>query len=162
MGVNTRTYKFALAEALLMQAKQGRTDIPLGELAAPYAMALLRHLEMPQATEASPLGASDFLTVARAERADSLTAGAPTERLLDAAVDSMPVMVMQKFHNLRGGVEVPHRFYELTGHIADRVVVLTPELLTVACGLRRRRGRLHRSQTRNRGPLGRTVMDHLP
>jgi hypothetical protein len=128
MGVNTRTYKFALAEALLMQAKQGRTDIPLGELAAPYAMALLRHLDMPQATEASALGDSDFLTVALAERTESMTAGAPTERLLDAAVDSMPAMV----HNLRGGVEVPYRFYELKGRSADRVVVLTPELLTVA------------------------------
>lgn len=43
---------------------------------------------------------------------------------------SMPAMVMQRFHNLRGdgGAEVPHRFYEVTGTPRERVVKLTDHL----------------------------------
>ncbi len=85
-------------------------------------MALRRHLEMPQATQAAALGDSDFLTVAEAEGAASDATGAPTQRLVDAAVKSMPRHGDAEVPHLRGGVEVPHRFYELTGKSSDRVV----------------------------------------
>ncbi|MEU0189858.1 HNH endonuclease [Streptomyces afghaniensis] len=78
------------------------------------------------------LGEKDFLTVAAQESAATLDAGRPTERLLAAAVRSMPMMVMQKFHNLRGDTAVPHTFYELTGTGRQRVVRLTPDLLRLA------------------------------
>jgi 5-methylcytosine-specific restriction endonuclease McrA len=133
MGANTRTYKFALGTALLEYAAQDRTEVTLDELAVPYAMGLVAHLaEAPQAPSGPPLGESDFLTAARQEAPESTTLGRPTERLLDAAVRSMPAMVMQKFHNLGGGTEVAHRFYELAGSPRKRIVRLSANLRQVA------------------------------
>ncbi|MFE0646859.1 hypothetical protein ACFW2Y_35475 [Streptomyces sp. NPDC058877] len=116
MGANSRTYKFALGQALLEFGKGGREEIPLAELAAAYSLGLVQHLARErQAPQTVELGEKDFLTVAEQERAATLDAGRPTERLLEAAVRSMPMMVMQKFHNLRGDTAVPHTFYELAG-----------------------------------------------
>ncbi|MGW5883287.1 hypothetical protein [Streptomyces koyangensis] len=101
MGANSRTYKFALASALLEFAAQSRAEVTLDELAVPYAMSLVaRQQGAPQAPSGSLMGDKDFLTVARQEAAESTRAGLPTERLLDAARRSMPTMVMQRFHNL--------------------------------------------------------------
>jgi hypothetical protein len=57
---------------------------------------------------------SDFLNVAKEEAEASLSANGPSDRLVQAAVKSIPGMVMEKFHNVGGG-KIPHRFYELTG-----------------------------------------------
>ncbi|WP_031484287.1 HNH endonuclease domain-containing protein [Streptomyces bicolor] len=133
MGANSRTYKFALGAAVLDAAGRGQREIPLAELAAPYALELARRLgDAPQAPEGAALRDSDFLTIAKEERAGTLEAGQPTERLLEAATRSMPAMVMQKFHNLRGGIQVPHRFFELTGDSRKRVVRLTGDALRIA------------------------------
>ncbi|WP_233273562.1 hypothetical protein [Streptomyces broussonetiae] len=133
MGANSRTYKFALGAALLDAASRGRSEIPLTELAEPYALELVRHLgDAPQAPESLTLRDTDFLVIAKEERAETLATGQPTERLLAAAARSMPAMVMQKFHNLRGGTQLPHRFFELTGDARQRLVRLTPEVLRVA------------------------------
>ncbi|WP_371779729.1 HNH endonuclease [Streptosporangium subroseum] len=133
MGANTRTYKFALGAALLDTAAEGRSEILLRDLAVPYAMSLVRHLDKaPQAPSAVVPGASDFLAVAKREAAESLRLGHPTEELLAASVRSMPAMVMQKFHNLRGEAELPHRFYEVTGSSRERVVRLSDPLREIA------------------------------
>ncbi|GLX51762.1 hypothetical protein Shyhy01_47120 [Streptomyces hygroscopicus subsp. hygroscopicus] len=133
MGANSRTYKFALGQALLAFGRTGREEISLAELAAAYSLGLVQHLAQdPQAPQTVELGEKDFLTVAEQERAATLEAGRPTERLLAAAVRSMPMMVMQKFHNLRGETAVPHTFYELAGMGRQRVVRLTPDLLRLA------------------------------
>ncbi|MGW0771757.1 HNH endonuclease [Streptomyces sp. NPDC002676] len=133
MGANSRTYKFALGAALLDAAGRGQSELRVAELAAPYALELVRHLgDAPQAPEGVALRDSDFLTIAKEERAGTLAAGWPTERLLLAAARSMPSMVMQKFHNLRGGTQVPHRFFELTGSGRQRIVRLTHDALRVA------------------------------
>ncbi|MEU0565160.1 hypothetical protein ABZ297_07180 [Nonomuraea sp. NPDC005983] len=135
MGANVRTYKFALGGALLGAAAEGRADILLRDLAKPYAMSLVEHLaQAPQASPKVVAGGLDFLSVAREEAAESEQLGSPTEKLLAAAMKSMPAMVMQKFHNLRGdgGAEVPHRFYEVTGTSQERVVKLTDHLREVA------------------------------
>ncbi|MFI7618251.1 HNH endonuclease [Nonomuraea terrae] len=135
MGVNVRTYKFALGQALLSAAAEGRNDIPLRDLAKPYAMSLVEHrAQAPQASPRVVAGGSDFLSVAREEAVESLRCGSPTEKLLAAAMKSMPAMVMQKFHNLRGdgGAEVLHRFYEVAGTPRERVVKLTDHLLEIA------------------------------
>ncbi|GAA0825643.1 hypothetical protein GCM10009525_18960 [Streptosporangium amethystogenes subsp. fukuiense] len=134
IGANTRTYKFALGAALLDAAAEGRSEILLRDLAVPYAMGLVRHLgQAPQVSQKGERGEKDFLSVAEREAAESLRLGSPTEELLAAAVDSMPRMVMQKFHNLRGeGAEVPHRFYEVTGRSHERVVRLSKELRDIA------------------------------
>ncbi|MEU4534473.1 hypothetical protein AB0G15_06380 [Streptosporangium sp. NPDC023825] len=134
MGANSRTYKFALGAALLDAAAEGRSEILLRDLAAPYAMGLVRHLgQAPQVSQKGERGEKDFLSVAEREAAESLRLGSPTEELLAAAVDSMPRMVMRKFHNLRGeGAEVPHRFYEVTGRSHEKVVRLSKELSDIA------------------------------
>ncbi|MBT2421530.1 hypothetical protein J7F01_23550 [Streptomyces sp. ISL-22] len=108
MGANSRTCKFALGSALLDTAGRGQSEISLAELATPYALELVRRLgDAPQAPEGVALRDSDFLTIAQEDRAETLAAGQPTERLLLAATRSMPAMVMQKFHNLRGGTRCP-------------------------------------------------------
>ncbi|MER8099928.1 HNH endonuclease [Kitasatospora sp. NPDC094016] len=131
MGRNARTYKFALGSALLECAAAGRTEVPLHELAEPYSMALVTRLrDAPQAPAMG--GDDDFLAVSAQETDECLAAGRPTERLLQAACKSMPDMVMDRFHNLAGGTEVAHRFYELSGRGRDRVVLLTPALQQIA------------------------------
>ncbi|MFD0444318.1 hypothetical protein ACFQ10_20560 [Streptomyces indonesiensis] len=103
MGANARTYKFAFGAALLEYAAQDRAEVTLNELAVPYAMGLVAHLaEAPQAPSGPPTGESDFLAVAEREAEASTALGRPTDRLLRSAVQSMPRMVMRKFHNLRG------------------------------------------------------------
>ncbi|MEU0478980.1 hypothetical protein ABZ260_07305 [Streptosporangium sp. NPDC006013] len=134
VGANTRTYKFALGSALLDAAAEGRSEILLRDLAVPYAMELVRHLgQAPQVSQKGERGEKDFLSVAEREAAESLRLGSPTEELLAAAIQSMPRMVMRKFHNLRGeGAEVPHRFYEVTGRSHEQVVRLSKELRDIA------------------------------
>ncbi|MET8101534.1 HNH endonuclease [Streptomyces sp. NPDC005236] len=133
MGANSRTYKFALGQALLEFGRDGRESVSVAEFAAAYGLGLVRHLAGdPQAPHAQERGEKDFLTVAEQESAATLESGRPTERLLAAAVHSMPMMVMQRFHNLRGDTAVPHTFYKLDGRGSRRMVRLTPDLLRLA------------------------------
>ena len=135
MGVNTRTYKFALGEALLELGASGADDVSLDDLAVRYAMAMLRRPEeRNQAPAKTPRSDQDYLTVLSQERAASLRAGAPTDRLVAATRASIPGMVMVKFHNLRGFETdtVAHTFYRLEGRGSNRRVLLTPDLLKVA------------------------------
>jgi hypothetical protein len=132
MGANARTYKFALGDALLELAASGRDAVTLPELATPYAMGIVRRVkDAPQASERTSLAATDFLALAKEEAEKSLREGQPSEQLVQAAVKSIPVMVMDKFHNVRGG-ELPHRFYELSGRGRDKTVRLSPELRRIA------------------------------
>ncbi len=128
MGMNTRTYKFALGQALLEFAHAGDDAPLLSEVAARYAWHLTVHAEnYPQARNTG-LRESDFLSVLSQESAATLSTGTPPERLVVAAVSSMPSMVMDKFHNLRDSGTVAHRFYELSGTGPQRRVILTEAL----------------------------------
>ncbi|MBU6244711.1 MAG: hypothetical protein KGP12_05800 [Actinomycetales bacterium] len=101
--LNTRTYKFALGQALLHLARQGRDAAAIEDLAVPYALAMAQHAATaPQVGGNGDLGQADYLTVLAHESAETLASGHPTERLIDASARSMPAMVMQKFHNLPG------------------------------------------------------------
>lgn len=132
MGANSRTYKFPFGAALFEHAATGREDVPLADLASSYALAVARRVtDAPQVSQSTSISAEDFLTVAKEEAEESLRQGAPTERLQRAAMKSMPAMVMQKFHNIRGG-EIPHQFYELRGRGPGRFVWLAPELRDIA------------------------------
>ena len=134
MGANTRTYKFALAHALLTMARSGREEVTLAELAVPYAISLGEHAaHYPQAPGIENLGEADYLRVL-AEETDSVESGQPSERLIEATTSSMPSMVMAKFHNLRGSGGVPHRFYEVVGRGSAKKVRLTTELHAVVQG----------------------------
>ena len=133
MGANTRTYKFALAHALLEAAARGADKVSLDDLARPYALALAqRVLHYPQARADQSRSEQDFLSVCAAEAEATLLTGDPTPALLESARRSMPAMVMQKFHNLRGGTQLPHRFYEVGTGVDKGTVMLAPELRAVA------------------------------
>lgn len=133
MGANARTYKFALADALIEHASEGRSSVTLRELATSYTSAIIRHsANGPQAPASTKLAPKDFLSLVNKFRESSPGDAPPTEELVDAAVRAMPGMVMQKFHNLRGGVETPHRFYSLRGPGRDAAVDFTPALKAVA------------------------------
>ena len=133
MGANTRTYKFALGHALLTAAESGRDSLTLNELAIPYALSMAEHaVNAPQAPGIDSLGEKDYLTVVAEEARESLLQEMPTERLLQATVKSMPGMVMQKFHNLRGTDGIPLEFYSISGSESRSVVTLAPELVTIA------------------------------
>ena len=133
MGANTRTYKFALGAALLELAREGREAVSLDELAVPYAELMLIHgMEFPQAPNVDDLGEADYLRILTEESEGYAETGIVSERLVDATVESVPGMVMQKFHNLRGTDGVPFRFYEIEGRGANRVVRFSPALKEVA------------------------------
>lgn len=133
MGDNTRTYKFALGSALLELGRQGHEIVPLRDVATSYASKLLdRTAGFPQARATNTLSNNDFLSILDRERAASVDLGQPTDALVDAAMKSIPGMVMQKFHNLRAVGEVAHTFYEIERHGAHRNVRLTDDLRTVA------------------------------
>ncbi|WP_278314949.1 HNH endonuclease [Lolliginicoccus levis] len=135
MGVNTRTYKFALGAALLDLASSGAEAVSLRNLATAYSARMLeRPSPASQAPSAVELGEQDFLSVLARERDASREQGGPSELLVDAAMSSMPGMVMQKFHNLRDLGRVAHSFYELEGRGARRVVRFSPELRDLAPG----------------------------
>ena len=132
MGANSRTYKFPLGHALLELAALERDAVTVEELAGRYAMEIARRIgDAPQAPERTNLTATDFLTVAKEEAAESLKSGQPSSRLVEAATKSIPGMVMEKFHNVHGG-KLPHTFYSLRGRGRDRVVELSPDLRRIA------------------------------
>jgi len=131
MGVNTRTYKFALGQALLETANSGSESVSLADLAVPYALSLTKRAQnYPQAPKAESLGEQDFLTILSKESQETLKFDSPTVRLVDAAVKSMPMMVMQKFHNMSGGA-VPHTFYEIEDLGTSKIIRFTPSLCDV-------------------------------
>ena len=133
MGANTRTYKFALGHALLALASEGRDAATLTEIAVPYSLAIAQHSQhYPQAPRVEGLREADYLSVVAEEATASISAGVPTERLVQATVQSIPGMVMTKFHNLRGGDGVPRRFYDAPDRQAGNLVRFTPDLLEVA------------------------------
>ena len=133
MGVNTRTYKFALRAALLDLAKTGRDAVPLIELASTYATHLVNRTgNYPQASSSLQLSDKDFLSVLARERDDSVPTTPPPTLWSMRAARSIPGMVMDKFHNLPGEGEVAHRFYDIQGRGPNRMVRLTPDLQAVA------------------------------
>ncbi|WP_411375739.1 HNH endonuclease [Arthrobacter sp. MPF02] len=133
MGANARTYKFALAHALIEHASRGQTSATLRSIATSYTSAIVQHsLDGPQAPASLDLAPKDFLSLVKKFVEESPEAALPSEELVDAAARSMPGMVMQKFHNLRGGAETPDRFYSLRPSGPDAVVEFTPALMSIA------------------------------
>ncbi|MHA6758467.1 HNH endonuclease [Streptacidiphilus sp. PAMC 29251] len=134
-GSQSHTCLFALGDALLEFAAEGRTEVGPAELADRYAMGLLgRPGPAPQSAADTPAAVADFLAVAARESAPSLAQGHPTEELRQAAVRSLTALVLPKFHQLRGGAPLEHRFYQLTGDPGEPGLRLTPELLAIAGG----------------------------
>lgn len=131
LGSNTRTYKFALGHSLLTHAADS-DSVTLEELASTYSLELAKHFEFPQAPSIENLGEKDFLSVLGNHRDDVLNAGAATNLLVQAAMKSMPQMVMQKFHNVPQGFAFNFDFYEILGRSSSQRVIFTDEMQAVA------------------------------
>jgi 5-methylcytosine-specific restriction endonuclease McrA len=132
LGDNTRTYKFALGHALLESAISGKTYVTLEELARIYSLEMAKHSEYPQGPSVDPSSTTDMLSILARERATTLQIGQPTELLVQAAIKSMPGMVMQKFHNIPDGFVRDFDFYSLEKVNGLQVVQFSDQLMQVA------------------------------
>ena len=132
LGNNTRTYKFALGHALLECASSGKTSVTLEDLARSYSLEIAKHDEYPQGSGVDEQSPTDFLAVVQRERAVTLEVGQPTDALVEAAIRSMPGMVMQKFHTVPDGFVRNFDFYTLEKVNGIQVVQFSDELLHVA------------------------------
>lgn len=132
LGNNTRTYKFALGHALLKSASSGQVSVTLEELGRSYSLEIAKHAEYPQGSGIDEQSPTDFLAIVERERATTLEAGQPTDALVDAAVRTMPGMVMQKFHNIPQGFVRDFEFYKLEKVNGIQVVQFSDQLIQVA------------------------------
>lgn len=132
LGSNSRTYKFALGHALLECASSGQNSVTLEELGRSYSLEIAKHAEYPQGLGVDEQSTTDFLAVVERERAATLEASQPTDVLVDAAVRTMPGMVMQKFHNVPSGFVRDFEFYKLEKVSGLQVVRFTDQLMQVA------------------------------
>ena len=132
LGNNTRTYKFALGHALLECASSGKASVTLEDLARSYSLEIAKHDEHPQGSGVDEQSPTDFLAILERERAATLDAGQPTDALVDAAVRTMPGMVMQKFHNVPTGFVRDFEFYKLEKVNGIQAVHFSDQLMQVA------------------------------
>ncbi len=103
-GVNTASYKFALAEAL-MRSKDRESDLlGLEELAVPFSSAICRHLL--SSTKQGTMPRSKFLDACRRFNEGELT----QQGLVDATVRDGFGDVLDAFH-IVSGADVPKRFF---------------------------------------------------
>lgn len=103
-GRNVASYKFALGRTLLEVAEQGKTFVPLAELAVPYARHLTAHLKGCDKQATSP--SSRFLTECRKFNRGELTEAQLAEATAKLGFNN----VIDAFHVVGGG-EVGVRFF---------------------------------------------------
>jgi 5-methylcytosine-specific restriction endonuclease McrA len=124
-GRNVASYKFALAKTILRLANEGRQDVPLSDLAPPFATEICRHLNIApkQATSAS----SRFLDVCC-----SFNAGEISEsELIETTTRLGFANVIDAFHVVGPG-DIPIRFFTDQRNTNRPGITLTDELLELA------------------------------
>tara|TARA_B100001750_G_C15437043_1_gene561495 strand:+ start:293 stop:1294 length:1002 start_codon:yes stop_codon:yes gene_type:complete len=129
MGMNDKSYKFALGKSLLKLAKEGKTFISLDDLAIPFTDFTLDHIEHSpkQGGNAKPPG--KFLNACR----DFLEDRVGKEVLLEEAVRNLKIKksVIQKFHHLaHSRSDVPKTFFE-DSRQSQNGLVLKDELFSI-------------------------------
>ena len=113
-GRHSATYKFALAEALLLLAKQNARHISLEELAAPYAQALCRHIR--EYDRQGTASSSVFLDACR----DFCTKKITTETLIKQTVKYGFNNVLKAFH-IVDRQPTQTVFFSCNSHVADGI-----------------------------------------
>ena len=103
-GRNSASYKFALAKALFDFQASGKTQIPLDELAIPYASHLCEHLKNHPKQGTSEQ--STFLDKLRAFNQGEIT----RDEMLSHTLRYGFVNVLDAFHNVHGK-ELETRFF---------------------------------------------------
>ena len=122
-GRNVASYKFALGEALLQLAGEGRTFVTLEELARPFSASLLRHLRQVDMQGTS--GRSQFLDLCRSALRGELNEDA----LITGTVKLGFTNVIDAFHIVNQG-ETPVRFF-VDERRSRRGILLTEALLAL-------------------------------
>ncbi len=124
-GKNTASYKFALAQSVLGLARQGRSSVPLDELAVPFAARICEHAKT--APRQSTNRTNGFL-----EACAGFNAGAVTQsQLVDATVRQGFRYVLDAFHTVNGA-EVPVTFFEKDFSRGSKRLVITDEAFKIA------------------------------
>lgn len=104
-GNNVASYKFALSEALLDFAKEGKINISYDELAVPYSKYICEHLKSaPKQTTSSN---SKFLTACKMFNKKDIT----YDELIKATVENGFIYVLDAFHNVNRKI-LPIEFYK--------------------------------------------------
>lgn len=120
-GRNVASYKFALAEALLDLASNGKSIITLDELAEPYAKHLCEHLKIaPKQTTSHK---SRFLAACKEFNEGKVT----HDQLISTTVQLGFNNVIDAFHNVNNA-EIPIKFYDKEYNGESKKIVLTDEI----------------------------------
>ena len=124
-GRNVASYKFALAEALISVASEGKDYVLLQDLAVPFSDALCRHLDIQdkQTTNLS----SPFLDNLRAFNRGEIS----VQEKIDSTVRLGFRYVIDAFHVVGSG-DIPVRFYLDERKSSQPAVRLTDELLNMS------------------------------
>lgn len=121
-GRNVACYKFALAKALLEIAREGKTEIKLENLAIPYGMQIVRHLQISDKQTTSR--SSQFLDICRQFNLGQIDQAL----LIDATVRLGFENVIDAFHNLPTG-EINQPFFDQSQWKIKKRIILTDDLL---------------------------------
>jgi hypothetical protein len=103
-GRNVASYKFALGKTLLQFAEQGKSAVPLTELALPFARHIAEHLKLCDKQATSP--SSKFLDEVRRFNRGELS----EDRLAEVTARLGFVNVIDAFHVV-GNAELGVRFF---------------------------------------------------
>jgi hypothetical protein len=121
-GRNVASYKFALGKCLLELAQQGRTVIPLTELALPFGRHIAHHLKL--ADKQGTFSSSRFLDACRQFNRGELTEA----QLQQATVRLGFNNVIDAFHVV-GNKDIGVRFFEDERSTPMKSIRLTDEVL---------------------------------
>jgi hypothetical protein len=124
-GRNVACYKFALAQSLLEFVQAGRSTVPLGELAAPYARHITEHLK--RAGKQATFRSSQFLDACRKFNRQELT----QEQLVEATVRLGFNDVLDAFHVVGSG-DIAVRFFRDERASSPKGIRLTDEAFRLA------------------------------
>lgn len=124
-GQNVASYKFALGRSILDFAAEGKTEIPLQDLAVPFSENIASHLSIvdKQATSAS----SQFLDSCRQYNKGEIDRDSLTSQTVRIGFNN----VIDAFHVVNGQ-ESPVRFFQDARKGTTPKIVLTDDLLVLA------------------------------
>ena len=123
-GQNVASYKFALAEALINLANQGKTFVLMDELALPFSDAICRHIKESekQITRQSP---GKFLSACKDYNAGKID----KSKLLEITTKHAFNDVIDRFHVVNR-TSMPKRFY-IDDRRSKNGLTITDEMLTL-------------------------------
>jgi hypothetical protein len=120
-GRNVASYKFALAKSLIELSDQGKTAIPLEELAIPFSNHLVQHVQLPPKQATSP--SSKFIEACKKKANGQIS----DQELVDQTVRLGFNIIIDAFRIVNSG-EIPVRFFLDARTDAKGGITVTDEL----------------------------------